>query len=68
MTKTKVKMDKPIYLGFSILDLRKVVMHEFWYDYIKPKYGKKQNCVPWTQIALLCLLKLKIFTKILQVM
>ena len=41
MKKTKLKMNKPIYLGFSILDLRKIVMYEFWYDYIKPKYGKK---------------------------
>ena len=35
---TEVKMKKPIYLGFSILDLSKIVMCEFWYDYIKPKY------------------------------
>ena len=41
MKKTKLKMNKPIYLGFSILDLIKIVMYEFWYDYIKPKYGKK---------------------------
>ena len=31
-------MNKPIYLGFSILDLRKIVMYEFWYEYMKPKY------------------------------
>ena len=36
--KTKVKVNKPIYLGLSILDISKVLMYEFWYDYMKPKY------------------------------
>ena len=31
-------MNKPIYLAFSILDLNKIVMYEFWYEYMKPKY------------------------------
>ena len=38
MNKTKVKMNKPIYLGLSILDIGKILMFEFWYDYMKPKY------------------------------
>ena len=38
MKKTKVKMNKPIYLGMSILDVTKTLMYKFWYDYIKPKY------------------------------
>ena len=38
MKKTKVKMNKPISLGQTILDISKTVMYEFWYDYIKPKY------------------------------
>ena len=41
MKKTKVKMNKPIYLGLSTLDLSKIVMYEFWYDYMKPKYSTK---------------------------
>ena len=32
MKKTKVKMNKPIYLGLSILEISKVSMCEFWYD------------------------------------
>ena len=34
-------MSKPVHLGFSLLELSKVLMHEFWYDYIKLKYGEK---------------------------
>ena len=36
---TKVKMNKPIYLGLSILGISKILMYEFWYDYMKPKYN-----------------------------
>ena len=38
MKKTKVKMNKPLYLGMTILDISKTLMYEFWQDYIKPKY------------------------------
>ena len=41
MKKTEVKMNKPLYLGQAILDISKTLMYEFWYDYIKPKYGDK---------------------------
>ena len=34
-------MNKPADLGLSILHLSKTAMYEFWYDYIKPKYGEK---------------------------
>ena len=38
MGKTKVVMNKPVYLGQAILDLSKIVMYEFHYDYMKKKY------------------------------
>ena len=41
MKKTKVKMNKPIYLGMSISDISKTLMYEFWYDYIELKYKEK---------------------------
>ena len=39
MNKTRVKMNKPIYLGLSILDISKTLMYELWYDYMKLKYN-----------------------------
>ena len=34
-------MNKPVYLGQVILDISKILMYEFWYDYLKPKYKDK---------------------------
>ena len=36
-------MNKPVYLDLPILELSRIVMYEFWYDYIKPKHGKKSQ-------------------------
>ena len=44
MKKTKVKINKPIYLGLSILEISKILMYEFWYDYMKPKYNNVKLC------------------------
>ena len=37
MKRTKVKINKPIYLGLPILEISKILIYEFWYDYMKPK-------------------------------
>ena len=34
-------MNKPVYLRLPILELSKILIHEFWCDYVKPKYGEK---------------------------
>ena len=34
-------MNKPIYIGHSLLELNKILMYEFWNDYVKPIYGEK---------------------------
>ena len=41
MKKTSLTMNKPVYLGMCILDLSKVIMFDFHYKYIKPKYENK---------------------------
>ena len=38
MKKIKVKMNQPVYLDMSILEISKTLIYEFWLDYIKPKY------------------------------
>ena len=45
MKKIKVKMNKPVYEGFSILEISKTLLYGFWYDYIKQKYqGNAKLC------------------------
>ena len=41
MKKTNVKINEPLYLGMSILDMSKTLMYEFWHDYVKQKYNDK---------------------------
>ena len=41
MRKTKVVMNKPVYLGQAILDISETLMYEFCNDYLKTKYGDK---------------------------
>ena len=58
MKKTIVKMTKPLYLRMSILDISKILMYKFWYDY---SIETMQNYVIQILIVLLFTLKLKIF-------
>ena len=39
MKKMKVKLNNPVYLGLSISEISETLIYEFWYDYMKPKYG-----------------------------
>ena len=62
MGKIKVVMNKPVYLGQAILDLSKIIMYEFHYDYMVPKYGlQNYKSVTWTQILWSTKSKLWIF-------
>ena len=43
MKKMQILMNKPVYLGLSILELSKILICYFCYDYVKPKHGEKAN-------------------------
>ena len=68
MKKIKVKMNKPIYLDMSRLDISKILMYEFGMIILNQSIKTMQNYVTWIQKALLFILKLKIVIKILQMM
>ena len=44
MKKTEILTNKPVYLRLSILELSKMLIYEFWYGYVKPKYLKAKLC------------------------
>ena len=63
MKTARVKMTKSLYLGMSVLDISKTFMYEFWYDYIRPKYGERAKlCYPDTD-SFIIYIKTKDFFK-----
>ena len=63
MKKVKVKMKKPIYVGLSILEISKIIMYEFWYDYVKKKYGDMVKLCYMDTDSLIMNIKTKDFYK-----
>ena len=63
MKKVKVKMNKPIYLGLSVLEISKIIMYEFWYDYVKKKYGDMVKLCYMDTDSLIMNIKTKDFYK-----
>ena len=61
--KRRVKMNKPLYIGMSLLDISKILMYEFWLI-LYQSMETMQNYAIQILIALLFILKLKIFQKI----
>ena len=55
--KTEIFMSKPVYLGLSIQELSKILKYEFWYDYVKPKYGEKNKIVLYGYRKFCCIYK-----------
>ena len=65
MEKTEILMNKPVYLQLSILELSKILMYEFRYDYVKPKYDEKANLCYMDPDIFIVYIKKMIFRRIL---
>ena len=65
MKKTRVKMTKRLYLGMSTLNISKIPMYEFWYDYINPKYGDRAKLC-YTNTGLIHLTTIKMIKDLFQ--
>ena len=58
MKKTEIFMNKPEHLGLSMLELSKILMYQFWCDYVKPKYDEKAKlCYMETDIRFIVYIK-----------
>ena len=57
MKRAQIFMSKPVYLDLSILEISKIAMCEFWYDYVKPKYNEKAKLCYMDQDSLIVHIK-----------
>ena len=68
MRKTKIYMNKLVYIGQAVLDISKTLMYEFSYDYIKPKCGEKAKLYYMDTDSFIMFIETEDFTKILVMM
>ena len=66
--KNEILMNKPVYLGLAILELSKILMHEFWYDFVTPKCAEKAKFCYMDTESFIVYIKKIIFIKTLQKM
>ena len=59
-------MNKPACLGLSVLEISKIVMYKFWYDYLKPKYREKAKLCYMDTDHLIIYIKTNTFTQTFQ--
>ena len=64
-SKVALLLNKPAHVGMSILDLSKVLTYEFYYDYIKIKYGNNSRLLFTDTDSLMHEIKIEDVMKIL---
>ena len=68
MRKMQIIMHKAVYLESSILNLSKTITYEFWYDFVKPKYGENAKICYMDTDSFIVHVKKTVLTKTLQKM
>ena len=68
MKKTSVKINKSLFPGASIIGFIKTLVYEFWYDYLKPKYGDRVKLCYTDTDSFIIYLKTEDFFKIFLIM
>ena len=58
----QVLMNKPIYLGLSIVEISEILMHKSWYDNVKPKHGETAELCCMDTDGSIVYIKQKTFT------
>ena len=61
-TTQRIVINKPVYLGLRILETSKIIIYEFWYDYIKPKYEEKVRLCYMDKDSFIVYIKRNMFT------
>jgi hypothetical protein len=61
MNKLQIKYNKPIYVGFCVLDMSKWIMYDFVYNYLKPKWGDKVEVIQTDTDGLMLMIKTEDF-------
>ena len=59
-------MNKPVHLGVLILELSKIFLYEYWYEYVKSRYGEKVKLCYMNTESFIVYIKAEILEKILK--
>lgn len=62
MKRMQVLMNKPIYLGLSIVEISEILIHKSWYDNVKPKHEETAKLCYMVTDGFIVYIKQKTFT------
>ncbi len=61
LNKLQIKYNKPIYVGFCVLEMSKYIMYDFVYNYLKPKWDERVEIIQTDTDGLMLMVKTEDF-------